>query len=284
MGNADRVLVVGDAMIDALGAADQVTADEVCRAGHVLGALHLQPGGAGLIAAAAARDAGAVEVALWTSVGADVGAEIIRSRLRQLGVVDLLHTDPERGTGTVVCVQLKDGQRFMLADPGANSNAGSVPDRVQDFARTCGVLYVSGYVLQSPDRASRVEGLIDVCRGRGGTVVLDLVPHRIECLVPRLRRVLDRTDVLVGEEPTFRKVFDQSGAAPGDVAQLAAYVTTRHRMALIRHTNDSELLATAGGDRVWFDTGFSGAAADQQAGFLDRRAMHVLLARLRRAG
>lgn len=270
-----RMLVMGDAMVDVVGAIPGLTADQVCAAGHVHADLGTRPGGTGVVAAVAAREAGVPEVGLWTSVGADAAAGTVRETLRRNGIADLMRIDPDHPTGTVVCLDLDGEQRLMVASPGANPEVG--PDGpgelVLDFAARSDVCYVSGYALRFPDRAAQIERLIDRVRGSGGTVVLDLVPHRIETMVPGLRRVLARTDVIVGEENTFRRVFGIG--AERDVEWLAGHVLERHRLAVIRTSNETELRASSG-NLVWAVTGYDSAPAGQRAGFLDRRAVRVV--------
>jgi sugar/nucleoside kinase (ribokinase family) len=269
------VLVVGDVMVDVVGVVPGLTADEACAAGHVQADLDTRPGGAGLVAALAAREAGVPEVGLWTSVGADASAETVRETMRRNGVDDLMRIDPDHPTGTVVCLELDGGQRLMVASPGANPVvcSGGPEEPVLGYAGGTDLLYVSGYVLRFPDRAAQVERLIDRVRGNGGLMLLDLVPHRIDAQAPGLRRVLDRTDVIVGEENTFRRVFGVG--ADRDVGWLAGHVLERHRLALIRTSNETELRASAHG-RTWADTGYGAVPAEARAGYLDRRAVRVV--------
>lgn len=277
---AGRVLVVGDAMVDVIGAVTDRSAAEVCSAGHVHAALRSSPGGSGVVAALAARAYGAAEVGLWTSVGDDPAAAAIRQLLSREGVVDLLGVVPACSTGTVVCLELR-GERMLVADPGANAVVSATdPDAALiAFARRCDVLYVSGYALQFPARAALVMRLIDLVHGGGGVVALDLVPHRIETVALDLDRVLRRADVIIGEEVTVRRVYtDASDFGPGVETELfAKRVAARHELALIRVSNDDELLASADGRLRWSDTGYRSVPPDRRTGFLDRRAVEVVL-------
>jgi sugar/nucleoside kinase (ribokinase family) len=274
-----RVLVVGDAMIDVVGAVAG-TADEVCAAGHVLGDLRTTTGGTGVVAAVAARAAGVPEVGLWTSVGDDPAAATLRALLRREDVVDLLRSDPARPTGTVVCLEFT-GQRLLVANPGANSavSPGGPDPNVLEFARGTDVLYVSGYSLQFPERAAQVARLVDLVRDNGGSVMLDLVPHRIETVAPDLRRILCRTDVVIGEAHTMRRVYPPASLSESDhdVQQLADRIVEHHQLAVIRVSNDTELLATGKGERRWADTGYASAPPARRTGLLDRRAVRTVL-------
>jgi sugar/nucleoside kinase (ribokinase family) len=286
-GGPQRMLVIGDVMIDVVGSVQGISADEACAAGHSIADLRTRPSGTGVIAALAGRETGIPEVGLWASVGVedgsrpDAGAIAVRSLLRSAGIRDLLRQEYSRPTGTVVCLLFDGDQRLLLANPGANSVvcAAGLPAEVRDFARGSDLVYVSGYALQVPNRAAQVLQLLDLAVLNRATVALDLVPHRIDEVFPDLRRVLDRADVLIGELPTLTRVCGGScdEGSDRDVELLAGQIVASRRSVLIRQSNHRELFATRAGSLIWSDTGYAATPLGRQAGFLDQRAVRTIV-------
>lgn len=166
------VVVVGDVALDVLigeGAA-------IVPGGDVPSEVRAVPGGAGGNTAAWLAVAG-MPVALVARVGDDEAGAITRARLEAEGVVCRFVIDADGHTGAVV-VLLKDGDRSMLADRGANATLTPSDVDLGGAAAALGGtgpahLHLSGFVLT--DERSRAAGLaaLDQARSLGWTTSVD---------------------------------------------------------------------------------------------------------------
>ena len=133
--------------------------------------------------------------------------------LDQAGVKDLLRRECRAPTGSVVQIPFAGAERLMVADPGANTlvDEEGPADGVTDFAARATVVFVSGYVMTAPARAAQVWQLVALARSHGATVVLDVVPHRVEQLAPSLLGLLESVDAVMGEARTLHHLYGPGG-------------------------------------------------------------------------
>lgn len=298
------MLIIGDVMLDVIGDLSGLGPDEACDSGHVRESVALRPGGTGLVAAVEARGVGFDDVGLWGSIGglpsgsADPGGEAALLALREADVRDLLRRETRAPTGTVVQFAFADGRRLMVADPGANTmvDEEGPSEAVSAFAARSDTVFVSGYVMTSPARAVQVCRLVELARSHGAVVVLDVVPHRIEQLAPSVVTLLSEVDVVIGEAGTLHHLFGPGGlpTTEEETEDLARRILRNHRLAVVRPSNERELIAARGeriGDQsgdgsddgsddqyrfLWADTGYGDLSAIGRSGSHDRRNLRIL--------
>jgi sugar/nucleoside kinase (ribokinase family) len=153
--------VVGDVMLDVV-----VESPALARGGDVHGRVRVHPGGGAANAAVWAAASGS-SVSLYGRVGDDVPGRAIREAVAERGVQPVLAADPDEPTGTMLVV-LKDGERSMVADRGANAKLApqDLPPRIEARA-----VLVSGYILFHP--GSEAAALAAMERARAEQVAVD---------------------------------------------------------------------------------------------------------------
>jgi sugar/nucleoside kinase (ribokinase family) len=99
-------------------------------------------------------------------------AEYHRGELVRAGVDARLAADPEVGTGSIVIMVARDGERTMFTDRGANSRLrpGDVPARLLDGATA---LHLTGYTFCEPPLLEVALGLLSQARARGLAITID---------------------------------------------------------------------------------------------------------------
>ena len=168
----------------------------------------------------------------------------------------------------------------MVADPGANTlvDEEGPADGVTDFAARATVVFVSGYVMTAPARAAQVWQLVALARSHGATVVLDVVPHRVEQLAPSLLGLLESVDAVMGEARTLHHLYGPGGmpASERETEALARRILQVHQLAVVRPSNGRELIAAEAGQLTWRDTGYDQLPAARRSGSHDRRNIAIL--------
>jgi 2-dehydro-3-deoxygluconokinase len=127
---ANRILVVGEVMLDVLAATAERHGDIRVRAGGTA------------VNAALAAAAGGAAVVVAGRVGDDAAAHAVRRVLEEAGIDDRLVTDPDAATGTYVEIA-----ELRFASRGANARLAPADVPAGDFD----AVLVSGYVAVHDD-------------------------------------------------------------------------------------------------------------------------------------
>jgi sugar/nucleoside kinase (ribokinase family) len=226
------MLVIGDAMLDAVAVPERPVAFEASELDYVDAGIALHPGGTGVNLALAARDHGYAPVRLLCSMGAgtaapglDAAGALLLSALAPAGIATIVNTVPGAPTGVVTVGYVGDGDRVMFGSPGAN-RAPLTPE-AQAAALSaldgCGVLLVSGWMLFRAATRAAVGRIMAHAAGRGIPVVLDVVPHALHRTVSGAEFAAATegiVDHVAGNAMTFARLFgtDPGAAAPEPVA------------------------------------------------------------------
>jgi sugar/nucleoside kinase (ribokinase family) len=163
---ARRIVVCGDVINDVL-----VKPLGVTTAGSDTPAeIWARPGGSAANQAAWMAHLGA-QVTFAGRVGAS-DADYHRGELARAGVSAHLAADAGAGTGSIVIMVSRDGERTMFADRGANLRLrrADVPARLLDGAAA---LHLTGYTFCEPALLEVALWLLDQARSRGLAVTID---------------------------------------------------------------------------------------------------------------
>ena len=192
----------------------------------------MTPGGAALnTIRTAAWSAGAcVRTAFVGSVGADKHAALLRRAMAAAGVEPLLMVAP--GLATAQCAVLVDAEtkdRFLAVVRGA---AGAItPPFLRDdpavraALASAAVLYVTAFVLSTPDRAACAAHMAEVADAHGSVFAMNLSsPGLLAKVVAPLSALLPRSRFVFGNADELRAlarlrgwgVGESEGGATGD--------------------------------------------------------------------
>jgi ribokinase len=163
------VVVVGGANMDFLVRGERLPAPGETIQGDVSDE---SPGGKGANQAVAAARLGA-RVVLIGRVGADRRGDLIRERLEKEGVAThQLRRDPEAATGVALVMVDRQGQKLIMATPGANANVSEEDLRMASPVIREGRVLLMQLELPVPI----VERAAQIAKGAGRLVVLDAGP------------------------------------------------------------------------------------------------------------
>lgn len=164
------VVVIGDINVDILARIDHYPppgghglADEVC----------IESGGSAANTAALLGRFG-LDVAMVGCVGDDSLAGLALQSLQSAGVdVSRVRRHPAATTGIFLVAVTPDGERTMFGGRGANSRL-SPSDVDADVIKAARWLHLSGYALLSESGTAALQEAVDVARGAGIPVSLDV--------------------------------------------------------------------------------------------------------------
>lgn len=161
-----RVVSLGDLALDVVV---RIAAD-VAQAADTPARITLSAGGQGANVAAWAAALGAES--RWLGKRGDDAPG--RLAAEQLGTIGVELSGPVGASGTGVIVSLVDGrgERSMFPDRGAAVDLA--PDELQPEWLDCDHLHVSGYALMAEPVASAARRAIDLARGAGARISVDL--------------------------------------------------------------------------------------------------------------
>lgn len=165
------VVVVGGANMDFLVRGERLPAPGETVTGDLSDE---SPGGKGANQAVAASRLGA-RVVLIGRVGADRRGDAIRERLEKEGVAThQLRRDPDAATGVALIMVDRQGQKLIMATPGANANVSEEDLRMASPVIREGRVLLMQLELPVPI----IERAAQIAKGAGRLVVLDAGPGR----------------------------------------------------------------------------------------------------------
>ncbi len=165
------VVVVGGANLDFLVRGERLPAPGETITGDVSDE---SAGGKGANQAVAAARLGA-RVVLIGRVGADRRGDLIRQRLEKEGVAThQLRRDSEAATGVALVMVDRQGQKLIMATPGANANVSEEDLRMASPVIREGRVLLMQLELPIPI----VERAAQIAKGAGRMVILDAGPGR----------------------------------------------------------------------------------------------------------
>nr|WP_250807091.1 adenosine kinase [Neorhizobium tomejilense] len=194
IGNAivDLIANVGDGLITGngldKGGMMLVDADESARRRMLVPDVAMTSGGSAANTAACLASLGS-KVAFVGKVGNDALGSIFREGMRDIGVDFLCEADHE-GIPTANCLALvtPDGERTMSTYLGAcvHLSPSDLPEKAIAEAK---LVFIEGYLLDSPHSAAAVEEIFDIAIANGTTIAITLSDSRC---VERNHAVFDR--------------------------------------------------------------------------------------------
>ena len=157
-------------------------------------------------------------------IGEDSFTSVIRDALRDLGVTDLLHADPEQPNGCAV--MLRDpGARLLVAGERAPRLTPADVHAGRDAIAASDLLVADGYALLEEGSREALLAAMDLARAHGTPVAFDLVPHDLPDRLS-LRDVLpalELTDVVITEVPTLAGLLEDPSRLPGCLDDLTVH-------------------------------------------------------------
>ncbi len=204
----NRVLVVGDVMIDVVVRPDSAlapTSDTPSRVRIGRG------GSAANVAVALARATPVSDVEFVGCAGDDDASQWFVDSLHLAGVRALLQRRPGT-TGVVVSLVSADGQRAMMTDRGVNPRLDLALVR-QELSEGLGHLHVSGYQVLDPLTRPEVAPLLRRARELGASTSLDVCSlGPLLAAGPRVfDAALEYTTVLFANEEEARALSGREG-------------------------------------------------------------------------
>ena len=161
-----RIVVIGDVINDVLvKPTEAITPDSDTAA-----VIRACPGGSAANQAAWLAHLGAETVFAGRAGARD--ADYHRRELARAGVRAQLAADPDTGTGSIVIMLARDGERTMFTDRGANLRLRrrDLPDNLLDGAA---VLHLTGYTFCEPPLLELALGLLAEARSHRLAVSID---------------------------------------------------------------------------------------------------------------
>jgi sugar/nucleoside kinase (ribokinase family) len=214
------VLSVGNAIVDVLAPVPRLPV----RGGDVLApGGGVAPGGSGLTALRAAAEAGA---RCWFAgpIGTGPFGDLVRASLGGAGIVPMLRPVRDRDTGCSVVLTEPDGERTFVTVPGAEA---TVPALGTVAPPVPGLVHVTGYGLQAPERAAVI---VDWVRRLPQELVVLVDPGPLEVDPASLDALLARADWWSGnaeEAARATGVGDPEAAATLLAERMRAGVVVR---------------------------------------------------------
>ena len=147
-----------------------------------------------------------VKAAVIGCVGQDVFGRFVRESLEQAGVAcqHLVEIPSEQTSGTLV-VNVQGEDRRFIHTVGANARFSGT-EVMPDIIRSSRVLYLGGYLLSENPTADNVATMFEAARAAGVVTVLDVVVPEPADYWPRLRPILQWTDVFVPNDDEARVI------------------------------------------------------------------------------
>lgn len=199
------VLIAGSANLDYVVRARRVPAAGETVMGRDLTTF---PGGKGANQAVAAARAGGVATLMLLALGEDAAAELIKTSLRDAGVVLKVQHTPGLATGSAFVCLGDDAENAITVVPGAN--AALLPEHLPSLSG------VSHLLLQLETPLTSVIAYAQAARSAGVSVALNAAPA--QALPDALLAALD---VLVVNEGELSAIVGPAASLAGALAQLS---------------------------------------------------------------
>ncbi|MCS4088895.1 adenosine kinase [Rhizobium sp. BK176] len=165
-----------------------VDAAESARRRSLVSDVAMAPGGSAANTAACLASLGS-RVAFVGKVGNDALGAFFRDGMREIGVDFLCEVDHEEvATANCLALVTPDGERTMSTFLGACTHL-SVADIPEKAIAEAKLVFIEGYLLDSPHSAAAVEEIFDIAISGGTTIAITLSDSRC---VERNRTVFDR--------------------------------------------------------------------------------------------
>ena len=162
-----RILVLGDLALDVV----VVPSRPLESGSDVAGTLRFRPGGSGGNTARAITGLGG-EAALVAAVGDDRWAKLLVASLRSAGVV--VHAVRRRGrTARLVVLVDATGERTFITERAA-ADSLAPPDLRPAWFGLARAFHLAGYMLFSPPLGETARAAVELARGAGAVVSIDL--------------------------------------------------------------------------------------------------------------
>jgi sugar/nucleoside kinase (ribokinase family) len=263
------------------------------------GSVEYRVGGTAIHTAQAAKEVGCSSVRVIGIVGsgaprssADIWGTMVGDLLAELDVHFEFAVSNQLATGATVTLYVKDGQRVMVADRGANAllSVSDITEAMREYVRSSNVLYVSGYMLLESCSALAVMELVGDAHSHGVLTVLDVVPHRLyTCISSEQFGEYKRyIDILVGGTRTLQRLTgvseDLSGSALDVTRTLASKLLRSHSGTLLYPNVETFYVRDNVGFEAVVATDYGKAALQAKRGYLDRQVLPHLIAMSERFG
>ncbi|WP_106398972.1 carbohydrate kinase family protein [Actinocorallia populi] len=202
-------------------------------------------------------------------IGDDSFTPVIRATLRDLGVTDLLHADPEQQNGCSVMLRDPGARLLVASDRGPRPTPEDVRAGREAIASS-DLLVADGYaLLEERSRAALLEAMA-LARAHGTPVAFDLVPHDLpdRMALPGVLPALELADVVITEVPTLAGLLEDGARLPERLDTL----TAGDPLWLLRDgptAMEHSLAYRRGRLRLGYPTGFR-SGVTERTGFGDR--------------
>lgn len=201
-------------------------------------------GGGAVNTAVAARRIG-MDTQVWGSVGADANGALVADSIKTAGATFRAKV-ADTSTGVFLRLASRDGKNKILVSPGAAHAISGTPIEPDELPE-CGVFYIDGLLIDSPDW---LRGLAQAAHGRHSAVAMDIstignAKANADGLIGFSRRYCD---YVFANEEEFSALFP-ADIGPGALGNARWVVKLGARGARCIMTKP-ESVAAAGGEIV----------------------------------
>ena len=292
-----KLSVIGGIMLDVVTYLPSCNLEELCEVKNVASTIKTVAGGTGVLFSIAAKRQGFQDVSLIGKVGSDprdatkvdCAGQKILSELMRAGIVVSLSMDAQIATGLTMITYLSDGRRLLVSDPGADDRFSlqDITEEMELSVKHSDILFVSGYALLKPERASAAMRLMDRAKQNGRLVVVDIVPHSIFRMIDgaTFRDMTRQADLVISEIGTANRLFDDRQTGLSSVSETASRILKHYGAVILQLEGGGHLMMDRIGLIEECPSDVQNLLPDQSRGYADgivARLLHRQFDRLKR--
>jgi len=287
------ICIIGDIMLDVVTYLNTNDLTEVRDLKRVANTINVFAGGTGAMFALSAADEGLRKIHLIAKVGADpkfrdhpdIAALLAIEQLQKSQVDVLVALDPTCQTGVAMITYLRNGERILVADKGANGsfNKADISTIMRETVTSADVLFVSGYSLLEPEQAKATLYLMEEARHYERLVVLDVVPHSIYTIINNVafRQLTKPVNVIISEVNTMKRLFfsgkESSPESDIPIIVVAQCLLENYEAVILRPDMMYQYVIDRSGIIEEGSTGFEAIKLSMHRGYSERLTAKLLL-------
>jgi len=244
--------------------------------------------GAGANIAIAASSIGFSPVFLISKIGLqldgqpDIAARFILDKLNKYNIKVLYAGDQSIITGTNMIIYRGENKRLIIADNRfeVSLNSTDISPEIIAAATQSDILFVSGYSLMSKSSAQATLLLMREVSRRGGSIALDVVPHKIHkhLSLEEFREYTELVDILITELNTIRHLYPSVAASEKEeIEKISSVLLKSQKMVILRTAQNMQYIFGSDGLSKAAKIDFPVGDVKQKRGFWDIESVRALI-------